>query len=306
MTSCLGIDIGGTKIAAVLLDNDSGKELFTYRTDTPKNYPDFLQAVENVIDEVSLHASDDFHVGIGLPGLVFPDRTVLNYNNLPFIKPDFASDLESRINRKVYIANDANCFAFSEYTDGAAQGYNSALCLILGTGVGGGIVINGQIVGGAHALAGEVGHTALPFPSKEERETPCACGASGCIEALVAGPALVRQYNQAAKANISSAAEIVTAAANNNEIAAQVLHTFYERLARAFLSFICTFDPEVIVLGGGLSQIQEIYTEVPKLLSAKMQRFTPGRDFHIDLKPAVHGDSSGVRGAAWLWKTDSL
>ena len=299
----IGIDIGGTKIAAVLLDNASGKELFSYRTNTPKNYPDFLKSVIDVINKISLHASSDFYIGIGIPGLVFPNRQVLNYNNLPFIKPDFIFDLEKEIKHQVFISNDANCFAFSEYIDGSAKGYNSAFCLIIGTGVGGGIVINNRIISGPNAFTGEIGHTSIPFPTQEENNTPCTCGSKGCIESLLSGPALISQYEKASGLSMSSAEEIVIAANNKDITAQRVLNIFYDRLARCFLNFIYLFDPEVIVLGGGLSEISEIYTEVPKILTTYMEALTPTKKINLNIRKATHGSASGVRGAAWLWKT---
>ncbi len=305
MHTSIGIDIGGTKIETVVLEDDSGKELFCRRVATPANYPDFLAAVTNVIKEAAEHASPDFNLGIGIPGLVFPDKEVENYNNLAFVNPNFVYDLESRINHKIYIANDANCFAFSEALDGAGKDYASVFGIISGTGIGGGLVVNGKVISGFHSLSGEWGHLSLPFPKAEESKILCKCGQYGCIEALISGPALIKSYHKISDLRIDTVSELHTLAKDGDRAAQQVIETFLNRFARALLVIICTIDPDVIVLGGGLSNIADIYTRVPNILTEYTKRFNPYKRFHLNLQKAMHGDSSGVRGAAWLWKYQS-
>jgi fructokinase len=236
-------------------------------------------------------------VGIGMPGVISPATGLVKNANSTWLNGrPLAEDLAARLERPVRLANDANCFALSEATDGAAAGMAIVFGVILGTGVGGGLVVNGRAVTGANAIAGEWGHNPLPWPDADELPGPrCYCGRSGCIETFLSGPGLSRDY-EAAGGRSAEPPAIVEAA--DNPVARESVERYEHRLARGLASIINVFDPDVIVLGGGLSNIDRLYERVPRLWKA----FVFSDAVVTRLVRAAHGDSSGVRGAAWLWE----
>lgn len=290
----IGIDLGGTKIEAALLD-PAGAMRTRQRIPTPiGDYAAEIAAVAGLVTgierEHDLHAT----VGIGIPGTISAQTgLVKNANSTWLIGKPLERDTNAALGRTVRFANDANCFALSEAVDGAAAGAASVFGVILGTGVGGGIVVGGRIVTGVNAIAGEWGHNPLPWPRDDERPGPaCYCGRAGCIETFLSGPALARDDG-----GNRSGPEIVAAAESGDPAAQAALDRYAERLARALASVINILDPEAIVLGGGLSGIAMLYERVPEL----WRRFIFSDTVETRLLPPKHGDSSGVRGAAWLW-----
>lgn len=295
----LGIDLGGTKIEILALAPD-GAEALRLRVDSPRgSYDATLLAIAALVqqaeDQLGVRGCS---VGIGIPGIESPATgLVKNANSTWLIGHHLSADLERWLNRPVRLANDANCFAISEAVDGAGAGAHGVFGVILGTGVGGGIVIDGRPLIGANAIAGEWGHNPLPCPEDDERPgPPCYCGRSGCIEQFLSGPALeadfAREHGEAMRAP-----EIAAAAQNGHPAAAAALTRYEHRLGRALAGIINVLDPDVIVLGGGLSNIDRLYGNVPALWS----RWVFSDHVATKLMKNVHGDSSGVRGAARLW-----
>ena len=294
----IGIDLGGTKIEGLALADD-GRELHRHRIPAPRgNYEDTIRAVLDVVADLERRVGQTGTVGIGIPGTISPATGLIkNANSTWLIGRALDRDLSNALGRTVRLANDANCFALSEATDGAAAGASVVFAVIIGTGTGGGLVVNGRVVTGANAIAGEWGHNPLPAPEDDERPGPsCYCGRSGCLETFLSGPALARDY--AAHGGDDVPAVEVASRANAGEPRALACLDRYERrFARAIASVINVVDPDVIVLGGGLSNLQRLYDRVPALWAAHV--FSDRVDTR--LLPARHGDSSGVRGAAWLW-----
>lgn len=294
----IGIDLGGTKIEAIAL-NDDGIECYRQRIDTPRDdYAATVKAIVDLATSIEIKLNTTATIGIGIPGTISPaTQLVKNSNSTWLIGQPLHKDLQQALNREVRIANDANCFAVSEATDGAAAGAHIVFGVIIGTGTGGGICIDGQAVIGANAIGGEWGHNPLPWPHNTELPgATCYCGQQGCIETWLSGPGMARDHLQNT-GNELSAKEIVSLADNENPDAVQTLIRYQGRLARGLASIINILDPDVIVLGGGLSNIQHLYDNVPQLWGQYV--FSD----HVDTKlvPPKHGDSSGVRGAAWLW-----
>ncbi len=282
----IGIDLGGTKIEALALE-DGGREVFRKRIVSPQgSYAATLQAVTSLVTEAG-----DGTVGIGIPGaLSRVTGLVKNANSTWLNGKPLKQDLEKALGREVRIENDANCFALSEAVDGAGKGAGVVFGVILGTGVGAGIAVNQKIISGVNAIAGEWGHNPLPLPTGADLPLPrCWCGRSGCIEAYLSGPALSRDHQQRTGEQLAPE-EIVS-------LQDESLARYEERLARALAGVINVLDPDVIVLGGGMSNVPRLYTEVPHLWGRTV--FSD----HVATRLArnVHGDSSGVRGAAWLW-----
>lgn len=278
----MGVDLGGTKIEVRVFD-EAGKEHVRRRVPTPHTgYDSALDELAQLILEAEREASVRCSVGVGMPGAISPKSgRVFNAYNTPFNGRRLQHDLQEKLGREVRFANDANCFALSEASDGAARGAPVVFGAILGTGAGGGIVVDGRVLQGHNAIAGEWGHTPLPWMTPEEHPGPqCNCGRKGCIEQFVSGPALQREI-----------------AARGEELAYEVHE---DRLARAFSMVINFLDPDVIVLGGGLSNIERLYTTVPRLLP----RYVYSQTISTSFVRAQHGDSSGVRGAAMLWALD--
>jgi fructokinase len=274
----IGIDLGGTKIEGIALD-DEGRALLRRRVPTPQgDYRATVDAVAALVMAIEKETTARGTVGIGIPGaLSRVTGLVKNANSTCLIGKPLQGDLESALGRPVRLANDANCFALSEAVDGAGRDAPVVFGVILGTGVGGGIVVDGRVIEGPNAIAGEWGHNPLPLPVGDDLPLrPCYCGRSGCIETYLCGPALAREGG----------------ASNEAAIARYEL-----RLARALAGVINVLDPDVIVLGGGVSNIDRLYETVPRLWAAHV--FSD----HVAtrLRKHAHGDSSGVRGAAWLW-----
>jgi fructokinase len=301
----IGIDLGGTKIEAILLDA-AGEVLDRRRIASPRgDYEATLDAVARLVSglDAALAASGaggpaQASVGVGIPGAISPATgLVKNANSTWLIGKPLDRDLERRLARPVRVANDANCFALSEAVDGAGTGASVVFGVILGTGVGGGIAIERRPLIGANAIAGEWGHNPLPWPQAAELAgRPCYCGREGCIETFLSGPALEADYARATGHRLG-AAEIAAKAAAGDADAEAVLARYEERLARGLAHVINLLDPEVIVLGGGLSNIARLYETVPRLWG----RFVFSDRVDTRLLAPVHGDASGVRGAAWLW-----
>ena len=294
----IGIDLGGTKIEGLALAND-GRELYRRRIAAPRgNYDATIGVVVDLVTAIEIETHDRGTVGIGIPGAIAPSTGLIkNANSTWLIGRPLESDLARALGRPVRLANDANCFALSEATDGAAAGAAIVFGVIIGTGTGGGLVVNGRVVTGANAIAGEWGHNPLPAAGDEERPgPPCYCGRSGCIETFLSGPALARDY--AAHGGEAVAAIEVAARAEAGEArAAACLDRYERRFARAIASVINVVDPDVIVLGGGLSNMRRLYDRVPALWASHV--FSDRVETR--LVPAKYGDASGVRGAAWLW-----
>ena len=295
----IGIDLGGTKIESVALDR-SGQEAVRQRVATPKSYSGTLDAIAGLVSEAERKLGGRAAVGIGIPGVISPvTGLVKNANSIALNGNRFDADLGAKLGRVVRVANDANCFALSEASDGAGAGHNVVFGVIVGTGCGGGIVVDGKIIPGRNAVAGEWGHTPLPWPNASETPgTECWCGKRNCLETWIAGPSLARDCDGPGHAD-ASALPARAAAGDAGAIAALARHV--DRMARGLSVIVNVLDPDVIVLGGGLSNMDHLYVELPKAL--KKYVFS---DF-VDT-PVVrnkHGDSSGVRGAAWLWPAPS-
>ena len=293
----IGIDLGGTKIEGIALDGTI--ELTRVRTPTPRDdYDATVRAIRDLVAQIEQQVGRGT-VGIGIPGAI-STRTglVKNANSTWLIGKPLDRDLARALARPVRVSNDANCFALSEATDGAAQGAGVVFGVIIGTGTGGGVVVNGRVLEGRHRIAGEWGHNPLPWPRDDERPGPrCYCGRRGCIETFLSGPGLSAAY-EAASGRHADAAAIAAAAASGEAAAVRVLDAYEERFARGLASIINVIDPDVIVLGGGLSNISRLYANVP----ARWQPFVFSDSADTPLVPARYGDSSGVRGAAWLWR----
>lgn len=295
----MGIDLGGTKTEIIAL-SDSGVELLRRRRPTPsKTYEEVVNHLINFIQavETELGTQAKF-IGIGMPGALSPATgLVKNANTTCLIGRPLNADLKIKLGRPVVLANDANCFALSEATDGAGAGSRVVFGVILGTGVGGGIVMDGQVLGGPNSVAGEWGHNPLPWPepSTEIPGPACYCGKSGCIETFLAGPSLEREH-RLHTGEIRSAADIDSLAKNGDANCEATLLRYEDRLARGLASVINILDPDTIVLGGGVSNLDRLYQNVP----LRWQRYVFSDQVDTKLKRARHGDSSGVRGAAWL------
>lgn len=281
----VGVDLGGTKIEAAVLD-ENGVVLARERTPTPQgDYGGTVLAVANLVGEVEAQAdAPGCTVGVAMPGAVSPATgRIKNANSTFLIGKAFGEDLGSILARPVRLANDANCFALSEAIDGAARGADVVFGVILGTGVGGGVVVGGRALVGPNAIAGEWGHNPLPWPRPDELPGPeCYCGKRGCVESFLCGPALARQ------GGVTRAEQVVDEA---------VLVRYEDRLARSLATVINVLDPDVIVLGGGVSNLQRLYDNVPRQWGTYV--FSDRVDTRLVCNQ--HGDSSGVRGAAWLW-----
>ncbi len=274
----IGIDLGGTKIEGIALD-DHGHELVRRRVPTPRgDYAGTVAAIAALVSEIERQTGQRGTVGVGMPGaLSRVTGRVKNANSTCLNDQSLETDLAAALARDVRLANDANCFALSEATDGAGVGARVVFGVILGTGVGGGIVVDGRVLAGPNAIAGEWGHNPLPLPDDADLPLrPCYCGRAGCIETYLCGPALMRDGGAADNAAISR---------------------YEARLARALAGVINLLDPDMIVLGGGVSNLERLYETVP----ARWQAHVFSDHVATRLVRNVHGDSSGVRGAAWLW-----
>jgi len=294
----IGIDLGGTKIEGIALD-EKGRELLRRRVATPVgDYQATVAAIAALVRDIEQQTGQRGTVGVGTPGAVSrATGRIKNSNSVCLIGQPLGEDLAALLARPVRLANDANCFALSEATDGAAAGAETVFGVIIGTGTGGGIVVRGHVLEGPNTIAGEWGHNPLPWPRDAERPGPaCYCGKNGCIETFLSGPGLARDHAQETGQTLA-AAEIAQRAEQGDAVCNATLERYEDRLARALASVINILDPDVIVLGGGLSNIARLYRNVARLWGIYV--FSDRVDTR--LLQAKYGDASGVRGAAWLW-----
>lgn len=294
----IGIDLGGTKIEGVVLDA-AGVVRAKRRVPTPRDdYQATLGAIADTVEALEQEAGASGCVGVGMPGTISPATgLVKNANSVWLIGRPLQADLAARLGRPIRLANDANCFALSEASDGAGAGAEVVFGVIIGTGTGGGVVVRGHVLTGPNAVAGEWGHNPLPWPQPGEWPGPaCYCGRSGCIESFLSGPGLARDHARVTGESLSSE-EVVSRASAGDAGAGATLERYEDRMARALASIINVLDPDVIVLGGGLSRIARLYTGVPRAWG----RWVFSDRVDTRLVPPQHGDASGVRGAAWLW-----
>jgi fructokinase len=298
----IGVDVGGTKIEAVALDGS--REIARRRVDTPRDdYASTLDMILTLVRELEQTAGATGSVGIGIPGTISTATgLVKNANSTWLIGKPLQRDVETRLDRPVRVANDANCFAMSEATDGAASGVEIVFGVIVGTGTGAGIVVRGHVLTGANGIAGEWGHNALPWPDDDEHPGPsCYCGKQGCIETFLSGPGMTADYERHTGQR-ALPQEIERSADRGDTAAIAAMERYERRMARALASVINVLDPDVIVLGGGMSKIDRLYDNVPRLWSRWVFAATGSMpDVRTRLARARHGDASGVRGAAWLW-----
>jgi fructokinase len=289
----IGVDLGGTKIEAVALEGDN-RERGRRRIASPRDdYAGTVEAIGRLVEDLERELDVEASVGIGTPGAVSPATGLMkNCNSVWLNGRPLAADLARRLGRPVRLANDANCFALSEARDGAGAGARVVFGVIVGTGTGGGLVVDGRIWTGPNAIAGEWGHNPLPWPRGGEWPgPPCYCGRTGCIETFLSGPGLARDLGGPTQ-------DIAARAARGEPAAEASLARYEERMARALASVINVVDPDVIVLGGGLSSLARLYETVPPL----WRRWVFSDRVDTRLVPPVHGAASGVRGAAWLWE----
>jgi len=294
----IGVDLGGTKIEFVALERD-GTELHRHRIATPRHdYEGTVRAIAGGVNEMEKGLSRSASVGVGIPGTVSTKTgLVKNANSLWLNSKPFDKDLSRALEREVRCANDANCLAVSEAIDGAGAGRNIVFAVILGTGCGGGIAVDGRVHNGSNGVAGEWGHNTLPWMRADEFPgPPCYCGRNGCVETWVAGTGLEHDYERATKSSLRGP-EIIARSEAGEPDALAALERLEERLARALAGVINLLDPDVIVLGGGLSQVPRLYKNVP----GRIKEYVFGKEANTPVLPAKHGDASGVRGAAWLW-----
>ena len=296
----IGVDFGGSKIEAAAL-GVSGKILSRLRKPTPREYQPAIGAVCDLVAETEAACGPCERIGLAIPGSISPRSGLIRNANSTFLNGrPFAEDLEKALGRPVRLANDANCLAISEAVDGAGAGFETVFAMILGTGVGGGIAIGGRPIGGGNGVAGEVGHMPLPWPVAEETPGPkCWCGLNGCLELYVSGPAFERDH-QALGGSPLKAQQVIQAARAGDATATQALARYIDRLARGLAAIVDVLDPDVIVLGGGMSNVDELYERLPAAIGPRV--FSDM--FETPIRRAAHGDSSGVRGAAWLWPLD--
>ncbi len=294
----IGIDLGGTKIAAIAL-RDGIETTPALRIATPRHdYDGVIAAIAGLVERLEEDNGEAGTIGIGMPGSISPASGLAQNANTTLLNGrPFAADLEQRLGRPVRLANDANCLALSEAHDGAGKDARSIFGVILGTGCGGGIVTGGRVLSGRHAASGEWGHNPLPWAEGDEHPgPPCWCGRRGCMEAWVSGTALERQYAERTGEHLP-AITIAARAASGEKVATAVLDTHAGRLARGLAHVVNLIDPDVIILGGGLSNLPHLYEVLPALMTP----FIFADDPRPDIRPPRHGDISGVRGAARLW-----
>lgn len=295
----IGIDLGGTKIEAVALGLD-GSELARLRVPTPRDYAGSLDAIRDLVEQMERAAGAPGTVGVGIPGTVSPATgLVKNANSTWLIGHPLDQDLARRLDRPVRVMNDANCFTLSEASDGAGAGAGVVFGVILGTGVGGGIVVDGKPLQGAQLIAGEWGHNPLPWPRDEERPGPsCYCGKNGCVETFLSGPGMERDH-QGATGRAWTSREVADGVRSGDPGAVEAYARYVDRLARGLATVVNVLDPDVVVLGGGLSNLPGLAERTEAALRAWV--FTD--EVRTRVVRNLHGDSSGVRGAAWLWPT---
>ena len=294
----IGVDWGGTKIEAIAIDPNSGSETNRLRVDSPKdNYEEIIDKVVWLINEIT-KGIPSFTVGIGMPGSIHPETNLVQVSNTKALenKP-VKMDIENQLGYDIKIANDADCLALSEAIDGAGSEHNSVFAVILGTGVGAGYSVNKQIIVGPNKLTGEWGQNPIPGPMDDyEKSIKRHCGRIGAIEVFLSGPGLENHFEFISKSKKSSR-EVVSLYEENDPIAIDVMDVYFERIARSFSTFVNILDPDIIVCGGGMSEIDDIYSEVPK----RIIPYIASNYFLTPIVKAFHGSTSGVRGAAHLW-----
>ncbi len=298
----IGVDLGGTKIEILALDS-SGKRCWSRRVATPQgDYAATLAAITRLVLDAESALGQTASVGVCIPGTLSADNgRIKNANSTCLIGQPLDRDLERSLQRSIRLANDADCFALSEACDGAAAGAANVFGVILGTGVGGGIILGGQLLAGPNGIAGEWGHNPLPWADpQQDPALPCYCGKRGCIETYLSGPGLSQHYALLSGQAPLRVEQIIQAVAAGDPRAIQALEYYADRLARSLACVINLLDPQVIVLGGGLSNIAALYSEIP----ARWGAYVFSDRVNTLLRPALHGDASGVRGAAWLWNAD--
>lgn len=294
----IGVDLGGTKIEFVALERD-GTELHRHRVPTPRfDYEGTVRAITEGVKEIEKKMGRTASVGVGIPGTISTKTGfVKNANSTWMNGKPFDKDLSRALEREVRCSNDANCLAASEATDGAGAGKHVVFAVILGTGCGGGIALDGRVHSGSNGVAGEWGHNTLPWMRPEEFPgPPCYCGKNGCVETWVSGTGLEKDYERATKLSLRGP-EIIARSGAGEAAALAALDRFEDRLTRALAGVINLLDPDIIVLGGGASQIPRLYKNVP----GRLEEHVFGKEANTPVVPAKHGDASGVRGAAWLW-----
>ena len=297
----IGVDLGGTKIEIVALDA-AGNQRLRRRVPTPQgDYPATLAAIAALVDAAESELGERGSVGVGIPGAESSGSgLVKNASSTCLIGQPLRRDLQTLLGREIRVANDANCFALSEAIDGAGQGAEVVFGVILGTGVGGAIVVRERVLAGVNRIAGEWGHNPLPYPEEETQPPPrCYCGRQGCVETWLSGPSLAADHARHGGETLTAKQIAERAQAGDGDCAA-TLTRYHRRLAKALAQVINIVDPTVIVLGGGLSNIESLYTAVPALWG----EYIFSDQVHTQLRRHQHGDSSGVRGAAWLWNDD--
>jgi fructokinase len=295
----IGVDLGGTKMEAIAMDAQ-GAELARIRVSTPRgDYAATVSTLAGLVAELEARTGQQGSVGVGIPGtIVAATGLVKNANSTWLNGMPFERDLSAALQREVRCANDANCFAVSEATDGAAKGYGVVFGVIIGTGCGGGVSLHGHVHSGPNGLAGEWGHTPLPWASGDELPGPlCYCGRHGCLETWISGTGFEWDFARVTSRNLRGA-EIVAAAAAGDEDAQAALERLTDRMARGLAVIVDVLDPDAIVLGGGLSNLDALYSGA---LAAKLRDYGFGGGVETPILKNLHGDSSGVRGAAWLW-----
>ena len=294
----IGVDLGGTKTEIAVLDA-AGEIIYRHRIPTPRgDYNAAIETIAELINQAENHISAEASVGIATPGAISPASGLIkNANSTVLNGHSFDKDLSERLGRQIRIANDADCFALSEAVDGAGANAPTVFGVIVGTGTGGGVVVNQKLLSGPNVIAGEWGHNPLPWPRMDELPGHlCYCGQHACIETFLSGPGMARLYEAQYRQPLT-AKEIVENAEQGDDKAEAYLQLYEDRMARALASIINVIDPHIIVLGGGLSNIQRLYDNVPRLWG----RYVFSDRVDNRLVQALHGDSSGVRGAAWLW-----
>lgn len=297
----IGIDLGGTKTEVIALADD-GKQLYRHRLPTPKN--DYQATIQNIVELVRLAeeaTGETGTVGLGIPGSISPyTRVVKNANSTWLNGQPFDKDLSLALKREVRLANDANCLAVSEAIDGAAAGAQIVFAVIIGTGCGAGVAINGRSLIGGNGTAGEWGHNPLPWMDEDElhfrEEVPCYCGKQGCIETFISGTGFGTDYQRLSGKTLKGH-EIISLAEQQDPLAELAISRYETRLAKSLAHIVNILDPDAIVLGGGMSNVERLYRTVPQLIKP----WVFGGECETPIRKAVHGDSSGVRGAAWLW-----
>lgn len=296
----IGIDLGGTKTEVIAL-GDQGEQLYRHRLPTPRDYQQTIDNIAHLVALAEEATGKIGTVGIGIPGSISPYTGVVKNANSTWLNGQpFDKDLSQRLNREVRLANDANCLAVSEAIDGAAAGAQTVFAVIIGTGCGAGVAMNGRVHIGGNGTAGEWGHNPLPWMNDDElryrAEVPCYCGKQGCIETFISGTGFATDY-QRLSGNPLKGSEIMRLVEAGDALAEQALAHYEQRLAKSLAHVVNILDPDVIVLGGGMSNVERLYRTVPSLV----KEWVFGGECETPIRKALHGDSSGVRGAAWLW-----